>query len=88
MSPQQQLVPHMRFEVGSDMGRLWIALRDQRKHERAEVLAGLQAQDPEQRLVRFKHHGEFPREGQLYRYTVHDDGKVLCLEAHKIVDIP
>ena len=84
---QKQFVPGTRFEVDHDMGRLWIALRDQRRHSRSEVLNQLQSEDPEDRLKWFKHHGPLPKAGDDYRYTVHDDGEWLCLEAHKIEEI-
>ena len=89
MSPSQakQFVPGTKFEVNGDMARLWLMLRDQRVHERAEVMGGLEAKNREDRLKWFKFMGEFPKPGQVYRYTVHDDGKHLCMEAHIIEEI-
>jgi hypothetical protein len=49
----------------------------------------LQIKDPEDRLKWFKFHGKYPKDGQTYRYVVHDDdGKHLCLEAHRSEEIP
>jgi hypothetical protein len=69
------------------MGRLWIALRDQRRHKKSEILKLLKVKDPEGRLEWFKHHGPLPKPGDAYRYSVYDDGEFLCLEAHKIEEI-
>jgi hypothetical protein len=85
-------VPDTRFETDKAMALLWGVLRDQRIHDRADVLnqleTELQIKDAEDRLKWFKFHGQFPRAGQVYRYVVHDDGKRLCMEAHRIEEIP
>jgi hypothetical protein len=69
------------------MGRLRLALMDQRKHKKKKVLAQLKSEGPEDRLKWFKFNGRFPRDGMKYRYVVHDELGELCMEVHEIKGI-
>jgi len=51
------------------------------------MLAKLSVADKETRLKYFKQHGQFPRQGQDYRWITHDNGRWLCVEISKIVAI-
>ena len=66
---------------------MWSLLNDQRRHDRKGMLAKLSVADKETRLKYFKQHGQFPRQGQDYRWITHDNGRWLCVEISKIVAI-
>ena len=76
-----------RFRTGSDEAKLWLLLKDQRRHDRKGMLAKLGSKNAEARLKWFKQHGQFPRQGQDYRWITHDDGRLLCIEITKITNI-
>jgi hypothetical protein len=78
------IIPGPNFRQNSDEGRLWEALKDQRRHLRSDVLAKLSAAKPEERLQWFKQHGTFPRPKQTVRWDIHDNGKWLCIEIFRI----
>jgi hypothetical protein len=79
------------FQHGRSLDLIWQQLKDQRRHLRSDVLKALKLKKGgdlkgrrEDRLEKFKQHGEFPRMSSKYRWVTHDNSKWLAIELTKI----